>query len=229
MPLAAGLARARRGQCAMPRMPRRWSARRRRWPHVLRADRLAADRQPARPRRVLALPSVILMMMFGQTRIFFVMSRDGLLPEELSEGPPEVQARRTSSPSSPASSSRIAAAFFPVGAAGRHLQLRHAVRLRDGGDRGDGAAQDRSRAARARSARPAVIVVAPLAIARLRLPVLQPATLQHRLFAGWAVIGLVVYFLYSRSHSHVGRGVIEVHEDDAGHRRRSRCRRSWNA
>lgn len=32
----------------------------------------------------LALPSVILMMMFGQTRIFFVMSRDGLLPERLS-------------------------------------------------------------------------------------------------------------------------------------------------
>ena len=31
----------------------------------------------------LALPSVILMMMFGQTRIFFVMARDGLLPEKL--------------------------------------------------------------------------------------------------------------------------------------------------
>ncbi len=31
----------------------------------------------------LALPSVILMMMFGQTRIFFVMARDGLLPEGL--------------------------------------------------------------------------------------------------------------------------------------------------
>jgi APA family basic amino acid/polyamine antiporter len=30
----------------------------------------------------LALPSVVLMMMFGQTRIFFVMSRDGLLPEK---------------------------------------------------------------------------------------------------------------------------------------------------
>jgi APA family basic amino acid/polyamine antiporter len=28
----------------------------------------------------LALPSVILMMLFGQTRIFFVMARDGLLP-----------------------------------------------------------------------------------------------------------------------------------------------------
>src|SRR3546814_12116632 len=32
----------------------------------------------------LALPSVILIMLFGQTRIFFVMSRDGLLPEKLS-------------------------------------------------------------------------------------------------------------------------------------------------
>ena len=27
----------------------------------------------------LALPSVILILLFGQTRIFFVMSRDGLL------------------------------------------------------------------------------------------------------------------------------------------------------
>src|SRR6185312_14631586 len=33
---------------------------------------------------VVALPSVILMMMFGQTRIFFTMSRDGLLPEAFS-------------------------------------------------------------------------------------------------------------------------------------------------
>src|SRR5688572_236480 len=32
---------------------------------------------------VLALPSVILMMIFGQTRIFFTMARDGLLPEKL--------------------------------------------------------------------------------------------------------------------------------------------------
>ena len=28
----------------------------------------------------IALPSVVLLMMFGQTRIFFVMARDGLLP-----------------------------------------------------------------------------------------------------------------------------------------------------
>jgi len=29
------------------------------------------------------------------------------------------------------------------------------------------------------------------------------------------VIGLVVYFLYSRGASHVGRGLTEVHELDA--------------
>lgn len=32
---------------------------------------------------VIALPSVILVLMYGQSRIFFVMSRDGLLPERL--------------------------------------------------------------------------------------------------------------------------------------------------
>src|ERR1700744_5844604 len=32
---------------------------------------------------VLALPSVVLMMMFGQTRVFFTMARDGLLPDKL--------------------------------------------------------------------------------------------------------------------------------------------------
>jgi APA family basic amino acid/polyamine antiporter len=35
------------------------------------------------------------------------------------------------------------------------------------------------------------------------------------LFAGWALVGLVVYFGYSRKHSHVGRGHVEVHEEDA--------------
>ena len=32
----------------------------------------------------IALPSVVLLMMFGQTRVFFVMARDGLLPKGLS-------------------------------------------------------------------------------------------------------------------------------------------------
>ena len=42
---------------------------------------------------LVALPSVILVMMYGQSRIFFVMARDGLLPRALSKVSP-----RTGSP-----------------------------------------------------------------------------------------------------------------------------------
>jgi APA family basic amino acid/polyamine antiporter len=34
------------------------------------------------------------------------------------------------------------------------------------------------------------------------------------MFVGWAAVGLLVYFGYSRSRSHVGRGVVDVAEDD---------------
>jgi APA family basic amino acid/polyamine antiporter len=34
------------------------------------------------------------------------------------------------------------------------------------------------------------------------------------MFLAWALVGLVVYFSYSRSRSHVGRGLVEVHELD---------------
>jgi basic amino acid/polyamine antiporter, APA family len=40
---------------------------------------------------VVALPTVVLMMLFGQARIFFVMSRDGLLPEVFSRVHPRFQ------------------------------------------------------------------------------------------------------------------------------------------
>ena len=64
---------------------------------------------------ILALPSVVLMMMFGQTRIFFVMSRDGLLPEVLSTVHPRF---RTPHVITIITGIFVAlfAAFFPVGA-----------------------------------------------------------------------------------------------------------------
>jgi APA family basic amino acid/polyamine antiporter len=37
---------------------------------------------------IIAIPSVIMVMMYGQTRIFFVMARDGLLPRALSKVDP---------------------------------------------------------------------------------------------------------------------------------------------
>ena len=33
---------------------------------------------------------------------------------------------------------------------------------------------------------------------------------------GWTVLGLLVYFLYSRSRSHLGRGIVEVVDDIEG-------------
>jgi APA family basic amino acid/polyamine antiporter len=36
------------------------------------------------------------------------------------------------------------------------------------------------------------------------------------MFVGWAAVGLIVYFAYSRSRSHVGRGVVDVAEGDDG-------------
>ena len=30
----------------------------------------------------------------------------------------------------------------------------------------------------------------------------------------WGAIGLVIYFTYSRGSSHLGRGIVEVHEPE---------------
>ena len=44
---------------------------------------------------IAGLASVVLVMLMGQPRIFFTMSRDGLLPPVFAQGAPEVPARRT--------------------------------------------------------------------------------------------------------------------------------------
>ncbi|MBS0225352.1 MAG: amino acid permease, partial [Proteobacteria bacterium] len=63
---------------------------------------------------VVALPSVILMMMFGQTRIFFTMSRDGLLPDALSKVHPKFHTPHVITYVTGVVVS-ICAALFPVG------------------------------------------------------------------------------------------------------------------
>jgi APA family basic amino acid/polyamine antiporter len=61
---------------------------------------------------------------------------------------------------------------------------------------------------------PGVWLVAPLAIAGcvglyLYLPLVAILVLPI-----WGAVGLLVYFAYSRGKSHVGRGIIEVHEPE---------------
>ena len=63
---------------------------------------------------------------------------------------------------------------------------------------------------------PAVNVVGPLAVLGSIYLFFSLSWYTLGLFAAWAVFGLVIYFLYSRNHSHVGRGIIDVHEDDPG-------------
>lgn len=162
----------------------------------------------------LALPSVVLMMMFGQTRIFFVMSRDGLLPEVLSRVHPKY---RTPHVVTIITGVFVAlfAALFPVGALAdisnsgtlfAFAMVAFAVMMLRRTDPG-----------RARPFRtPAVAVVAPLAIAGCLYLFFSLSGYTLALFFGWALIGILVYFGYSRSRSHVGRGIVDVHENDPG-------------
>ncbi len=59
---------------------------------------------------------------------------------------------------------------------------------------------------------PAVIVVAPLAAIGCVYLFFSLSTETKLMFVAWAVIGLVVYFLYGYRKSHVGRGITEVPE-----------------
>ncbi|MFP5394831.1 MAG: amino acid permease [Alphaproteobacteria bacterium] len=160
----------------------------------------------------LALPSVILMMMFGQTRIFFVMSRDGLLPEVLSKVHPKYKTPHVVTVITGVFVAFFAA-LFPVGALAdisnsgtlfAFAMVAIAVlvlRKRD---------PNRARPFRT----PAVMVVAPVAAIGCLYLFWSLSTYTKLLFVGWAVIGLLVYFGYSRSRSHVGLGKVEVHEGD---------------
>lgn len=155
----------------------------------------------------LALPSVVLMMLFGQTRIFFVMARDGLLPEALSQVHPRFKTPHVVTLLTGAGVT-VAAAFFPVGKLAdisnsgtlfAFLMVAVAVmilRVRD---------SERKRPFRT----PAVWLVGPLAVLGcLSLFVFLPPDAKM-VFPVWGGIGLAFYFLYGYRKSHIARGVYD--------------------
>ena len=166
------------------------------WPVIGRFVGLAA---------VLALPSVVLMMMFGQTRVFFTMARDGLLPEKLASVHPRYRTPHVVTLVTGAGAT-LAAAFLPVGKLADYsnsgtlfafMMVAISVMVLRKTD------PDRKRPFRT----PLIWVVAPLAIigcVGLYLSLTLSAIL---VLPGWGAIGLLVYFLYSRKRSHVGRGI----------------------
>jgi basic amino acid/polyamine antiporter, APA family len=181
-----------------------WTLREIGWPQIGNLIGLAA---------ILALPSVILMMMFGQTRIFFVMSRDGLLPEAFSKIHPKYNTPHVITILTGIFVA-LFAAFFPVG------QL---ANISNSGTLFAFAAVSiavimlrKTDATRHRPFRtPLIMITAPLSIIGCMYLFFSLDLKSQLLFAAWAVIGLLVYFFYSRSRSHVGLGRVEVHEDDA--------------
>jgi len=157
-----------------------------------------------------ALPSVVLLMMYGQTRIFFVMARDGLLPDRLSTvherfRTPYVVTIVTGVVVA------IAAAFLPVGTladysnAGTLFAFAAVslgvmiLRKKD---------PNRPRPFRT----PALFVVAPLSIAGCALLFVNLNNESKLLFVSWTVLGLVIYFLYGYRNSNLARGIVDVPE-----------------
>jgi len=153
---------------------------------------------------VIALPTVILAFMYGQSRIFFVMARDGLLPRALSRvnartGTPVLMTLLTGALAAVLSgllplkeiaelaNAGTLAAFIAVGASVIVLRLREPERPRV-------------------FSTPAWPVVAAGAILGcLYLFASLPAKTQHYFFYA-QLIGLAIYFLYGVHRSVLAKG-----------------------
>ncbi len=159
-----------------------------------------------------ALPSVILILLFGQTRIFFVMSRDGLLPESLSKIHPKWKTPYVVTAIT-GGVVAFAAAFLPVGQladianAGTlyaFMMVAIAVMM-----------LRKSEPNRVRSFRtPALWLVGPATIVGCIFLFLNLPLEAMIVLPAWGAVGMVIYYLYGYRTSHVGRGLTEVHEAD---------------
>lgn len=154
----------------------------------------------------LALPSVILMLLFGQTRIFFVMARDGLLPEVLSKVHPRFKTPHIVTLIT-GMGVTLAAAFLPVG------------KLADISNSGTLFAffvvsiavmilrvkeKDRHRPFRT----PGIWFVGPIAMLGCACLFFYLPTEAKLVFPVWGTIGLIFYFIYGYRKSHIALGLV---------------------
>ncbi len=212
-PLVAGSQELAR-QCAMPQYADALVCSNEPLAHVLKMLGFSWIGNAVGLAAIIALPSVILVLIFGQTRIFFVMSRDGLLPEKLSTVHPKYKTPYVVTIMTGVAVA-VAAAFFPVGKladisnAGTlyaFLMVAVAVMVLRKND------PHRQRHFRV----PFVWIVAPLTIIGCVLLFFNLPIEAMLFLPVWGAIGVVVYVFYSRSHSHLGRGIIEVVDDIGG-------------
>ncbi len=200
-------------QCAMPQYQDALVCSNEALAHVLRQIGFGPIGSALGYAAILALPSVILILLFGQTRIAFVMARDGLLPESWSKVHPKWRTPYVITAITGVAVA-IAAAFLPVGQladianAGTlyaFMMVAIAVMI-----------LRRTDASRQRAFKvPALIIIGPLTIAGCLFLFFNLPMAAMLVLPGWSAIGLLVYFGYSRRNSHLGKGLIEVHEDEA--------------
>ncbi|KUO54038.1 MAG: amino acid permease [Sphingomonadales bacterium BRH_c3] len=201
-------------QCAMPEHAEALVCSNEALAHVLRQIGFSGIGNMLGVAAFLALPSVILILLFGQTRIFFVMARDGLLPEKLSEVHPKWKTPYIVTGLT-GMVVAVAAAFLPVGqladianAGTLYAFLMVAIAVMLLRKR----APDRERPFRV----PGLVIVGPLTVAGCLFLFLNLPSAAMLVLPVWTVIGLVIYFGYGRSRSHLGQGIVEVVDDVAG-------------
>jgi APA family basic amino acid/polyamine antiporter len=152
---------------------------------------------------VIALPTVILAFMYGQTRVFFVMARDGLLPRRFGQ---------LSEKSGAPAAVTVATGFICAVLAGL-LPLAQIAELANAGTlmafvataAGVIILRRREPNIERPFKAPLGIITALMAIVGcLYLFYSLPMGTQLRFF-GWMAIGIIVYFLYSRGASNLNK------------------------
>jgi APA family basic amino acid/polyamine antiporter len=153
---------------------------------------------------IIALPSVVLMMMFGQTRILFTMSRDGLMPAIFSRVHKRFHTPHVVTMVTGAAVALFAGAF-PVGAL---ADISNSGTLFAFAVVALGVMILRVREPHHRRAfrTPLLWLLGPLAIVGCTLLFVSLGSYTIKLFLIWAAIGLVLYYLYGRRHSHLANG-----------------------
>ncbi|HYG48508.1 MAG TPA: amino acid permease, partial [Allosphingosinicella sp.] len=211
VPFPAG-SEALAAQCAMPQYAQMLVCSDEALAHVLRQIGFGTVGNFLGIAAFLALPSVILILLFGQTRIFFVMSRDGLLPDGLSKVHPRWKTPYVVTALTGIGVA-IAAAFLPVGQladianAGTlyaFMMVAIAVMM-----------LRRSEPNRERKFRvPMLWLIGPLTIAGTLFLFFNLPAAAMLVLPIWSAVGFLVYFAYSRRNSHLGKGIVEVHEPE---------------
>jgi len=152
----------------------------------------------------IALPSVILTMTYGQTRIFFTMARDGLLPAAFSKIHPRFHTPHVITLITGLFVS-LFGAIYPVGQLAdiTNSGTLFAFMMVAVGVMVLRVTQpDRKRPFRT----PMVWLVCPLAVLGCLLLFINLPARTLTVFFGWGIFGLVVYYLYGRRKSHLANG-----------------------